>query len=292
MRFVYYIFKFFTLLFSVTPFWLLYFLSDLLFFLFYHIIRYRKDVVKQNIERSFPNLSKAEQLKIVKGFYHNLCDILLEGIKGFTISKKDLQKRYVFTNPEVMNDMFDKGQDVISVGSHYANWEWGVTAAPLQLKHKLYALYFPLRNKDIDAYMKKSRNKFGTVLTSTGEVTKAFANKDNIPCSYFFGADQNPPGVKGAHWMTFLNQDTACIKGPEFFARRYKMPVVYFDVQRVKRGYYSATLIVLEADSFNTSSGEITEHFMHTLEKIILKKPENYLWSHKRWKHTKPERKK
>ncbi len=291
MRFIYYIFKFITLLFSVTPFWLLYFLSDLLFLLFYHIIRYRKNVIKQNIDRSFPNLSKKEQIIIVKGFYHNLCDILIEGIKGFTITKKELEERYVFLNPELMNDMFDKEQDVISVGSHFANWEWGVIAAPLQLKHKLYALYFPLKNKYIDAYMKKSRNKFGTVLTSTGEVTKAFGNKDNKPCSYFFGADQSPAGVKGAHWMKFLNQDTACIKGPEFFARRYKMPVVYFDVQRVKRGYYHVKLIVLEADAVNTSSGEITENFMHTLEKIILKKPEDYLWSHKRWKHLRSENK-
>jgi len=289
MRFIYYIFKVFTLLFWVTPFWLLYIFSDLLFFLFYYISLYRKKVVKQNVERSFPNLSKREQKKIIKGFYHNLCDIFLEGIKGFTISKTDLQNRYIFKNPEVMNNLFEKGQDVVAVGSHFANWEWGITAAPLQLNHKLYALYFPLRNKYIDDYMKKSRNKLGTELVSTSDVKKAFDNKDNRPCAYFFGADQSPAGVKGAHWVKFLNQDTACLKGPEFFARRYKMPVIYFDVQRAKRGYYTVELIVLESDSVNTSSGEITEKFMHTLEKIIIKKPTDYLWSHKRWKHSRPE---
>jgi len=292
MRFIYYIFKLFTFIFKVTPFWLLYFISDLLFVFLCYLIPYRKKVVRQNIEHSFPTLNKKEQSKIIRGFYHNLCDILLEGIKGFSITKKELKIRYVFLNPEVMNDMFDRGQDVISVGSHYANWEWGIIAAPLQLKHKLYALYFPLRNKYIDDYIKKSRNRLGTELVSTGEVKRIFDKKDDKPCSYFFGADQNPANAKGAHWMKFLNQDTACLKGPEFFARRYNVTIVYFDVQRLRRGYYTVTLKVLEADANNTSSGEITSCFMSTLEKIILKKPQDYLWSHKRWKHIRPDSKK
>ena len=86
--------------------------------------------------------------------------------------------------------------------------------------------------------------------------------------------------------MKFLNQDTACMKGPEFFARRYRMPVVYFDVQRVKKGYYKVTLSVLESDPINTGSGEITENYMQTLEKLIIDKPQDYLWSHRRWKHS------
>jgi len=102
---------------------------------------------------------------------------------------------------------------------------------------------------------------------------------------YFFGADQSPRNTNRSHWMMFLNQDTACITGPEFFARRYRLPVVYFDVQRVKKGYYSVRLEVIEQDSANTAPGEITENYMQTLEKYILKKPEDYLWSHRRWKH-------
>lgn len=286
MRITYYIFYLFTRFFALLPFWALQLLSLKLYFLFYFMIPYRKKVIRQNIERSFPDYSKAAHVKIIKGFYHNLCDILLEGIKGFSITKNDLLKRYVFVNPEVMNDLYAKGQDVVAVGAHYANWEWGIMAAPLQLKHKLFAFYTPLSNKPIDAYMRENRNKWGTELVSAGDAKRIFDAKKEEPAMYFFGADQSPAKPKGAHWMTFLNQDTACIKGPEFFARRYRMPVVYFDVQRVKKGFYTVLLKVIEPDPVNTSSGEITENYMHELEKIVLKKPEDYLWSHRRWKHS------
>lgn len=290
MRISFYLFYLFTQFFRIVPFIVLYGFSNMCYWLFYHCIPYRKKVIRQNIERSFPGLSSSDQAMIIKGFYRNLCDILLEGIKGFTMAEKDLRKRYVFVNPEVMNDLYDQGKDVVSVGAHYANWEWGIMAAPFQLKHRLLAFYTPLTNKYIDTYMRRSRKKWGTELVSNREVKGIIDAKNDEPVTYFFGADQSPGNPKGAHWMEFLNQDTACMKGAEFFARRYHLPVVYYDVQRVRRGYYTVTLKVLENDPVNTNSGEITENYMHTLEGIILKKPEDYLWSHRRWKHSRKDK--
>lgn len=286
MQVTYFIFYLITRFFAVIPFRLLYVLSNFTYLLMYYCIPYRKKVVRQNIARSFPELSDVEKEKIVKGFYRNLSDLILEGVKGFTVSRESLVKRYSFVNPEVLNKLYDKGQDIVAVGGHYANWEWGIMAAPLQLMHKLYAFYTPLTNKPMNNFMRKNRQKWGTQLISISEVKKAFDAKDDKPVAYFFGADQSPSNVKGAHWMNFLNQDTACMKGAEFFARRYRFPVVYFDVQRIKRGYYTVTLNILETDPANTSSGEITEKYMRTLEQIILNKPDNYLWSHRRWKHS------
>ena len=285
MYITYFIFYIITRIFAIIPYRLLYFLSYLGYVLLYYCIPYRKKAIRQNISRSFPDLSKQEQEKIIKGFYHNLSDIILEGVKGFTISKESLLKRYVFVNPEVLNELYDRGQDIVAVGAHYANWEWGIMAAPLQLNHKLYAFYTRLTNRPMDNFMRKNRMKWGTKLIRIKEVKSAFDAEDDKPVAYFFGADQSPSNVKGAHWMNFLNQDTACMKGAEFFARRYRMPVVYFDVQRIKRGYYTVTLKVIEDDPGNTSSGEITEKYMRTLEQIVLSKPENYLWSHRRRKH-------
>jgi KDO2-lipid IV(A) lauroyltransferase len=210
---------------------------------------------------------------------------LLEGIKGFTISKKSLMKRYQFINPELINAYFKKGIDVVSVGSHYANWEWGIIIAPIQLQHMLYAFYTPISNKYLDKYVRDSRSKLGTKMISLKDIREAFKTERDVPTTFFFGADQSPSNPKAAYWMTFLNQDTPCMQGLEFFARRYKMPVIYFDVQRIKRGHYTVELKVLEEEPGKTESGEITEKYMHFLEKIIKNKPEDYLWSHRRWKH-------
>jgi len=285
-RISYYIFFFFIRLFAVIPFWALHQLSNMLNFLFYYCIPYRKKVIRQNITKSFPGLGQVEQKKIIKGFYRNFCDILIEGIKGQTLNKKDMLERYLFVNPEVLNDLYSRGQDVLCVGAHYANWEWGIMAAPLQLKHKLFAFYTPMTNKPIDSYIRANRKKWGTELVATQDVRKIFNAKKDEPVAYFFGADQSPSNPKGSHWMEFLNQDTACMKGPEYFARRYQLPVVYFDVQRLRRGYYTVAMKILEEDPVNTASGEITENYMHTLEQLILNKPEDYLWSHRRWKYS------
>ncbi len=272
-------------LFAILPFCLVYLISDVLYFILYYGICYRKKIVIQNLERSFPGMEVSERTRIAKAFYRNLCDILLEGIKGFTMRQKILLKKYRLINPDLMKSYFEKGIDIVSVGSHYANWEWGIIIAPLQIKHKLYAFYTPVTNKYLEQYIQRSRKKLGTNMISLKGIREAFAYERNRPATFFFGADQSPSNPKAAYWMNFLNQDTPCMKGLEFFAKRYKMPVIYYDVQRIKRGYYTIELKVLEEESGNTEPGEITEKYMYFLEQIILKKPEDYLWSHRRWKH-------
>ncbi len=267
------------------PFRILYLHSDFVRFLMLNVVKYRKKVVKENLKNSFPEKSETEINVLLKKFYKNLCDILLEGIKGFSMSEKQFAKRYKFNNPELLNEYFEKGINTISMGAHYANWEWGIIAAATQLKHTLVALYTPLTNKYIDDYMKKKRNNLGTELMSISDFGKKFKIDDGRVKSVFFGADQSPSNIKRVKWLKFLNQDTACMTGAEFFARRYKLPVFYFDVQRVKRGHYSVDISILEAKPGDTSAGEITEKYMKTLEYLIHKKPEDYLWSHRRWKH-------
>lgn len=237
-----------------------------------------------NLKNSFPEKTEKERIAIAKAFYRNLSDILLEALKGFSMNKEAVIRRYRFLNPEVMNKWFDSGKDIISVGAHYTNWEWGIMAGPSQMKHFTIAFYNPLMNKFIDSYLRRHRRKFGTELIPTIDVKTAFTEERDKPTTYFFGADQSPSNLKMAHWMTFLNQDTACNKGMEFFSRRYKLPVVYFDVQRVKRGYYTVNLIELTSDASSCTDGEITEKYMRTLESIILQKPQDWLWSHRRWK--------
>lgn len=285
MRLLFYLLIFFINLFSLLPFFIVYGISDIIYLIFYYVIRYRRSVVKQNLEKAFPEKDAAELKRITKAFYRHLCDILLEGIKGFTISEKSLLKRYKAINPEILDKYFEEGKDIVSAGAHYANWEWGISVASIHLKHKFVAFYTPLTNPYLNRYIENSRNKFGAEMVSLKGLKKAFTIERDIPASFFFGADQNPSNPKSSHWMTFLNQDTPCMMGLELFARRYKMPVIYFDVQRVKRGYYSAELFVLEAKPEDTKTGEITEKYMRFLEQIIIRKPEHYLWSHRRWKH-------
>lgn len=285
--FIYLFFRFALLLLRFTPFWLLYFISDCLRLLLYYVIPYRKKVVFANLKKVFPYKSDIQIQSTAKKFYRNLTDITLESIKGFSVKTDELVRRYKILNPEVSNFYFDKKIDVLYAGAHYANWEWGSQAIGIQLKHSLSGLYKPLSNKFIDTYIRKHREKRNMKLVSIYNTKNMFANNSSICNGYIFVGDQNPSNSEKAYWTNFLGQDTACLHGIENYSKKYNLPVIYGNIQRVRRGYYEMTLSVLVDNPQDyTNNGDITTKYMKTLEKIILEKPEDWLWTHKRWKHS------
>ena len=281
----YIFFRILVFTFSLIPFWVLYIYSDILYFFLFHVFAYRKKVVYKNLKNSFTEKSEKEIHNIAKAFYTNLSDITVESIKGLSMSKKQLLKRYKVINLEFEQKYFEKGTGVIAIGSHYANWEWGVLCFSLQFSHETFGLYKPLSNKLTDKYIRKSRAAWGMNLIPIKDTNRHFQKKFKKPPMQIMVSDQSPSNLNKAHWIKFLNQDTACLHGAESYAKQYDLPVIYGDVQRVKRGFYEVKMLSVSEKPKETSEGEITEKFQHILEEIIIRKPENWLWSHKRWKH-------
>jgi len=288
-RISYFIFRGFLFLFRLIPFWALYIFSDFVVFLFIHVVKYRKKVIMDNLTACFPEKSAKEISQLAKKFYRNLCDIMIESLKGFTMSVKSLKKRYYFVNPEVPNRLLAENRDVMYIGAHYCNWEWGTQVAHYFFDHHIMGLYKPLSNKLIDEYTRKHRMKRGCELYSIYNTALIFNLKRDIPKGYVFVGDQSPSNEAKAIWIKFLNRDTACLHGIEFYAKKHNVPLVYIDVQRKKRGYYELTMdLLFENPAQSERWGEVTETYMRKLESIILKNPENWLWSHRRWKAIKP----
>jgi KDO2-lipid IV(A) lauroyltransferase len=273
---------------SLLPFPLLYGLSDFLFFLFYYIFRYRKKIVLDNIQRSFPEKSHQEHLEICKKFYRHFCDLILESLKTFSISEKQVLKRVTCKNPEVINKYYDRQQSVIVAGGHYNNWELFAVAVNALIKHKAIGIYKPLSNIYFDKKMRDTRSKYGLYMISTKIVKQIFEQEANNLTATIFAIDQSPSNPKSAHWMKFLNQDSAVLFGTEKYAKEYNYPVVYGRINKEKRGYYSFEFFDVTDRPASTGHGEITEKITQLLEKDIRHIPQYWLWSHRRWKH-KPE---
>ncbi len=282
--FIYIIFLISIYFIAIIPFWFLYQLSNLLAFLFYYVFQYRKKVILTNLRNSFPEKSDKEIKNISRKTYRNLTDIIIESLKGFTISERQIKKRFKIVNPDILNEYFYNRQSVIGVTGHYGNWEWGAIAGSLQIKHKAIAIYKPLTNKYINRFLKRIRAENGTLLKSFYKTSETFKKYKNQSCIFILVADQSPSTIKKAYWVDFLNQDTACLHGPEKHARNNNYPIIFLKIQRVKRGYYELTAEKLIEKPADTNEGEITQTYMHKLEEIINEKPENWLWSHKRWK--------
>ena len=274
---------------SLLPFPLLYGLSDSLYVLFYYILGYRKKVVLQNIKNSFPEKSENEINQICKNFYKHFCDLVVESLKIFTISEKQVQKRMIFTNPEVINKYFDQNRSVIIAGGHYNNWELFAVAVDGIIKHKTAGIYKPLSNKYFDEKMRVTRSKYGLNMIPTKAVKRFLDDNINTPTATIFGADQSPSNPNSAYWMKFLNQDTGVLFGTEKFAKEYNFPVIYGRLNKVKRGHYTLDFFDVTDKPNETAYGEITEKITLLLEKDIRAIPQYWLWTHRRWKHKKPE---
>lgn len=275
----------FVFIIGIIPFFLLYFLSDFIRFLLFHVFRYRRSVVEQNLREAFPDRSENEIQKLSSKFYTNLADVIIEGIKAFSMTLKQIKKRHKVLNPEVLNPYFEESRSVIGAPCHYGNWEWGSVSGGLQLSQSYVVFYKPLSNKWIDKYARWSRAKHSSQLVSvfqTAEVFKEHVSQNSI---FIMAADQSPSNIDKAIWVDFLGRKTAFLHGPEFYAKKYNLPVVFVDIQRKKRGYYELELEVLAENPSDFKEGEITQLYAKKLEAAILNKPEDWLWSHRRWKH-------
>ena len=280
---------FFLKAFGLTPFWLMYVLADVFYFIGYYIIGYRKKTVLTNLRNAFPEKTDKEIHYISQAFYHHLADLFFETIKAFQASEQTINKRFHYKNPEVMDELFDQGKSVALLSGHYANWEWTI-AMPKLLKHQVNGIYRHMQNKQFDNYMKKVRSRFGGILIPSTTSLRAMIGFEQagIVSSTYYLTDQTAL-VDTKYWMMFLNQETAIFPGPEKIASRFKQAVVFMDIQKVRRGYYEVEFTKLFVDASQTKEFEITKAHTRFLEDIIHKRPEHWLWSHKRWKHKRPE---
>lgn len=281
----YYLGVFFGRLFSLLPFPLLYFKSNLVAWLLGSVLHYRQGVIDGNLAKSFPNKSAEDRAKIKKSFYRNFSDIIMESFKSLTVSEKTMRKRFKLRNPEVFQKLYEQNKGVIMVMGHHTNFEWTAMSIPLVVPQNCYAVYHPLKNKRFNKLIVKIREQFGLKLFKMEETYPfMLGNEDPAPL-YVFMADQSPHRGKIKYRTQFLNQDTPVHLGVENLSKKCDLAVVFIDIFRVKRGYYEIEAHLLFEDVQATIDKEVTDTHVQALEKLIQKDPANWLWSHKRWKY-------
>jgi KDO2-lipid IV(A) lauroyltransferase len=272
---------------SLLPFWILYRISDGVYLIFYYLVGYRKKVVKSNLANSFPEKTAAERAIIEKKFYRHFCDLVVESLKGFTMSKEAARRRIHFRGLDVMDNFYDQGRSVILVSAHYGNWEMGAVALGSVAKHQVIAIYQPLTNRYLDKKMLISRTRYGLDVMETRMVKEEFEKRKSTLMAPGFLIDQAPRRDSKSHWMTFLEQETAVLTGAERYAVAYNYPVLYVHGEKLKRGHYRYSIELVSDEPVKTKPGEITEKTNRILEEEIRKCPELWLWTHRKWKHSK-----
>jgi KDO2-lipid IV(A) lauroyltransferase len=274
----------FIYLLAALPFSALYHFSDLLYFLVYKVFGYRRKVVEENLRNSFPEKSKAEIDDIAQKYYRYLCDLILESLKKLNIDEKTALERCYMAPHPVLDRLRAENKSVIILMGHYGNWEWAGSTFSLSTNYQLHVVYKTLSNPHFEKLMCKTRTMFGTRLIKMENTLKDILKNKQNPSAYTFIADQTP-FPQNAYWTTFLNQDTPLFTGAEKIAKKLNFPVLFVNIVREKRGQYKITEELLFENPKETRENEITETYIRRLEQEIIKMPETWLWSHRRWKH-------
>ena len=276
---------------ALLPFKVLYILSDILYLMVYHVVRYRRKLVRKNLKNAFPEKSEKSIRKIEKKFYRHLCDYFVETVKTLRLTDEEVRKRMKFENPEIINRLGSKGKSCILSLGHYGNWEW-VPSIGLYLMPGMETglIYKKLHSSTFNCLFLKIRSRFCAnpiEMRSAFRQMIRFRNEGRTMVAGFL-TDQRPSPRQDQYWTTFLNQDTPVQTGMEKIARHLGSSIVYLDIEKVKRGYYSGKFFVITPDASEETECTVMERYIRKLEETTMREPAYYLWSHDRWKFRKP----
>lgn len=271
---------------SWLPFRLLYFISDLFYYFLYYVIKYRRKVVRKNLELSKVAKSTKDLIRIEKKFYRHLTDVFFEMFKFYSISPEEMKKRFYIENPEIFYELEKKNKSVMFMTSHYGGFEWFLSIN-YHVPQLPFAVYTPLSNKSLESLIKKFRLRHGSKLISRYEAGSYIKKqiKENKLFLYGMAADQSAQIRSTTYWKEFLGVKVPVFTGSERIAKQHDIPVVFGKVVKIKRGYYKVVVDLISEFPNEYKDYQITDIYLKKLEKQIREIPEYYYWTHNRFKH-------
>ena len=271
---------------SWLPFWLLYFISDLFYYILYYGIKYRRKIVRKNLELSKVAKNTKDLIRIEKKFYRHLTDVFFEMFKFYSISPEEMKKRFYIENPEIFYQLEKKNKSVMFMTSHYGGFEWFLSIN-YHVPQLPFAVYTPLSNKSLDSLIKKFRLRHGSKLISRYKAGSYIKKqiKENKLFLYGMAADQSAQIRSITYWKEFLGVKVPVFTGSERIAKQHGIPVVFGKVVKIKRGHYKVVVDLISEFPNEYKDYQITDIYIKKLEKQIREIPEYYYWTHNRFKH-------
>ncbi len=277
---------------SKMPFWALYILAYLIYFIVFYVVRYRRTIVFTHLNTAFPDKSKSEIKVIAKAYYRNIADVTVETIKSSHMSIQDIMSRITYKNPELLTPLIASGKSFILLAAHSCNWEWLMLASDGKLPVSMVTVYKPLHGQGANKFIFESRSRFGVEMVDLKNFASEVMKNKRKQYAYSLLADQKPMNSGKYHTTQFLNQETRFFIGPEKIAQFIKASIVYAKMVRTSKGHYEVEYSLLAEPPYKKIKGEypVTELYVRALEQQIFEQPESWLWSNRRWRKRSAER--
>lgn len=272
---------------DLLPISWLYVIAEFIALLLHRVFRYRYKVVKSNLQVCFPQWSRKEIHNTIKEYYKHLSRIIMESFMVGRLNSNTINNHYSAEGVEPIKELLGAGRSVVFATAHFGNWEWGAAGCPFHMyPYPCVVFYKPIANKKIENYMVKIRASQGCEIVSIKDTAKCFEERKDIPTIYFMIADQSPSNIDKAIWVNFFGKNTASLHGPAHYAQLYDMPIFFGAVYSIAQSKYHIKIDELTKTPNNMNTTEITQRYYNMLESAIIQQPHNWIWSHKRWKHT------
>ena len=284
MRFIHVIVHVFFYMISLIPLRALYVMSDCMTFLFYHVLKYRRSIVMENLQIAFPEKSEIERKKIARDFYQNISDGLVETFKMLSANDRMIEKMFIVDHA-VLATLLDTDKKIQIHAMHNFNWEVVNLGIAKNFKLPFLGVYQPLKNPYFEKLFSKIRSRYGTVLIPATDFKNNFLPYQDKQYIIALVADQNPKRIANAWWVDFFGKPTAFTQGPEKAAQLSNNRIIFGTFFKLKRGVYSFSAEVVTDDPASMKPGELTLKYVDYVQRAIRERPANYLWSHRRWKH-------
>jgi KDO2-lipid IV(A) lauroyltransferase len=263
----------------------LYAISDMLFFISFYVVRYRRSLVKRNLKNSFAEKDDATLYQIEREFFRNLCDYAVESLKLVSMSRDELTRRMVFRNQEVIQGFRSSNQSILFLASHQFNWEWLLVSASANFPMAIDFVYQPVSSNFFNRLTLYMRTRFGAHPIKRNEVARELVKRKQILRGIASVADQYPGYGRDKKYITrFLNQETAFFMGTNQLALLSQYPAVFHKTKKLKRGYYEAHPVIIALPPYPRESLQVIEYYVLRVEELIREYPAGWLWSHNRWK--------
>ena len=272
---------------SHVPLALLYVIADVLFVLLYHLLRFQRRLVVDNVTLAFPDLPARDGRRLAARAYRNALQVLFETISAQRLTETQLARRVTLDNPQLITTLLQRYGTVVAVAAHQGNWEWLQLACAAQLSAPLAALYKPVNVAGIDPLLYRMRSRFGSRLIAVQSALPellAFARKGGVVALV---ADQGPRPDEDKYWSRFLGRDTAFFPGPGKIAHLLRAPLVFVAMQRTGRGRYRIAFEIIAEPPYTQEPDALMEAYIQRVERQVRERPQDWLWVYKRWKYRK-----
>lgn len=273
---------------SALPASIAYALARLMYLLSYHVLRYRRGVVKENLAYAFPEKTEKQRIEIQRASYRHFCNLIIEIIRAAAMPQAEFSERMSLGNVNAVKeatDGFEKQAIILLV--HQGNWEWMLHAVSAEMQTPVDPVYKTLHNPFWDQYMLDTRSRFGGHPMAIDNIGREVIRSRRRRRLIGMLADQAAPRVNG-FWCDYLNRPACFYRGADKLAKALDIPVFFARCRRLKTGYYHVDFEEISLPPHNDEPEHVLKSYVTAAEAAIRAQPETFLWTNRRWKKAPP----